>query len=89
MRLKAAKTNQKGATFAVVLVEKSVIENRENAFHIVRHFQGVFPDTHIVLAYEKPGEPPLYFGRPDIANKLQGLAMASIAWTEYDLPDPA
>lgn len=88
MLVKAAETKQKGATFVVVQVDRPVIENRELAMHIVRHLMEKFPQKHMVLWYWKPGEQPLFFGRPELAQKLDKLAMASIPWAEYEIADP-
>ena len=88
MKIKAAKySTRKGDTFAVAQVERSVIENREVAMHIIQHLLPIFPEMHIVLWHWTPGEEPLFFGRPDIAKRLAGTAMASIAWEEHEIPD--
>ncbi len=87
MKLKASKYTKRGETFAVVLVDKPIIEDKEKALHIVRNFQKIFTNMHIVLWYWKPGEQSLFFGRPDVAKRLSGVAVASIPWEEYEIED--
>ncbi len=85
MKFQGALVKEQGVTFAIVVVKKSVIDNRSTAENSMRSFQPIFPGTPIILIAQDFRGVPIYFGRTDIVNFLSHVPMSSIPWREYTL----
>jgi hypothetical protein len=83
MRFQGAVIKEQGVTFAVVIVKKSVIDNRPQANRAIQGFQLVFPGLPIVLMAQDHRGRPSYFGRKDISRFLAGVPLHAIPWREY------
>jgi hypothetical protein len=83
MKIQGALIKEQGVTFAIVVVKKSVLDNRSNASSIVRSFQPVFPGVPIILMAQNHRGTPTYLGRRDIVNFLANIPMNAIPWQEY------
>lgn len=83
MRFQGALIKEQGVTFAIVVVKKTVLDNRSEAEKVMRSFQPLFPGTPIVLMAQDLRGVPSYLGRRDLVNFLANISMAAIPWREY------
>lgn len=72
-------------TFAVVVVTRAVVENRDMASRTAQHFQCVFPGIPIVLMAQDSSGTPTYVGRPDLVWFLAEVPVGRIPWREYNV----
>lgn len=73
--------------FAIVRVDKAVIDNREEAVKIMQALLPQFQGLPVVLVAEQGKEKPLYFARPDLMNFLMDFHLPSVEWKEYTLAE--
>ena len=85
MRFQGAVIREQGQTFAVVVVQRHIIDNRVTAADAIASFQPVFAGMPVVLMTQDGAGRPAYFGREDIARFLAGVPMRAIPWREYTL----
>lgn len=85
MKFQGALVKEQGVTFAVVVVKKSVLDNRLNAESVMRSFQPAFPGAPIVLMAQDSRGVPSYLGRRDIVNFLAKIPMSAVPWREYTI----
>jgi hypothetical protein len=85
MKFQGALIKEQGVTFAVVIVKKSVVDDRATAQNVIQSFQPAFPGTPIVLMSQDSRGIPTYFGRQDIAKFLAKIPMTAIPWREYSI----
>ena len=83
MKFQGAFFKEQGVTFAVVVVKKSVVDNKLKAQETIRSFQSAFPGKPIVLMAQDSRGVPTYFGRTDIAKFLANVSISAIPWREY------
>lgn len=85
MKFQGAVIKEQGVTFAVVIVKKSVLDNRSEAARLIHTFQPLFPGLPVVLMAQDLRGVPSYYGRRDIAKFLANVPLAAIPWKEYTL----
>lgn len=85
MKFQGALIKEQGVTFAVVVVKKSVVDNRLTAQNAIQSFQPAFPGIPLVLMAQDFRGVPTYFGRQDIAKFLAKVPMTAIPWREYSI----
>lgn len=83
MKFTGAVIKEKGVTFAVVVVKKSIIDNRIQSNKAVQSFQPLFPGIPVILMAQDHGGKPKYYGRRDIVRFLAGVTFQAIPWKEY------
>ena len=83
MQLEGAVIKEQGQTFAVVVVKRHVINNRNEAAEASLSFSRCFPGMPIVLMSQDSRGRPTYFGRRDIANFLSRVPTSAIPWKRY------
>jgi hypothetical protein len=72
-------------TFAVVVVTRAVVTDRDKASRTARDFGQVFPGLPIVLMAQDAAGTPIYVGRPDLVWFLADVPIQRIPWREYSL----
>jgi len=72
-------------TFAVIVVTRKIIHDRDIAARTARDFQQVFPGLPIVLMAQDSSGTPTYVGRPDLVWFLADVPIGRIPWKEYSL----
>jgi hypothetical protein len=72
-------------TFAVVVVTRKIIKDRDAAAQTARNFQAVFPGVPIVLMAQDASGTPTYVGRPDLVWFLADVPLGRIPWKEYNV----
>ena len=83
MRIQGAVIREQGQTFAVVVVRKSVVDNRFEANRTMASLSPVFPGMPVVLMAQDGSGRPTYYGRQDISRFLANVPMSAIPWREY------
>ncbi|MGD0707139.1 MAG: hypothetical protein ABSA51_01655 [Anaerolineaceae bacterium] len=85
MNFQGAVIKEQGVTFAIVIVKKSVIDNRTEAIEAIKGFQQCFPGLPIVLMAQDQSGVPTYYGRPDISKFLASVPLQAIPWKQYTI----
>jgi hypothetical protein len=83
MRFEGAVIKEQGQTFAIVVVKRHVLQNRNEAGNTQHAFGRHFPGMPVVLIAQDARGVPSYFGRRDIVDFLAGVPMSAIPWSEY------
>ncbi len=83
MKFQGALIKEQGVTFAVVIVQRRVIDNRSEANNVILSFQPIFPGVPIVLMAQDSRGTPTYYGRQDLVNFLASVPLSAIPWKEY------
>jgi hypothetical protein len=82
MRFQGAVIREQGQTFAVVVVQRHVVDNRSTAIDAISGFQPVFPGVPVVLVAQDELGRPTYYGRQDISRFLANVPVRAIPWRE-------
>lgn len=85
MQFDGAVIREQGQTFAVVVVRKHIVENRQEAVNTLENFRSVFPGMPIVLMAQDHNGRPTYYGRQDIAKFLSRVSPQRIPWRRYTM----
>ena len=85
MRFQGAVIREQGQTFAVVVVQRHVIDDRFTAADAIASFHPVFPGLPVVLMAQDGFGRPTYYGRQDISRFLASVPMEVIPRREYSL----
>lgn len=85
MQFDGAVIREQGQTFAIVVVNRHVIENQREASEAVCSFSPIFPRMPIVLMAQDSRGRPTYYGRPDIARFLSRVSPQRIPWKRYSV----
>lgn len=83
MQVEGAVIQQQGVTFAVVVVQRHVTNNRMEAASAISAFGTLFPGMPVVLMSQDSRGTPTYFGRPDIARFMASVPLRAIQWKRY------
>ena len=85
MQFQGAVIREQGQTFAVVVVQRHVIDNQSMAADAIAGFRPVFPGLPVVLMAQDSSGRPTYFGRQDTSRFLASVPVRAIPWREYTL----
>jgi hypothetical protein len=85
MRFQGAVIREQGQTFAVVVVQRHVIDNRAAAADVMIGFAPVFPGLPVVLMAQDSSGRSTYYGRQDISRFMASVPVRAIPWREYTL----
>jgi hypothetical protein len=85
MRFQGAVIREQGQTFAVVVVQRHLVDNQSSAADAIAGFRPVFPGLPVVLMAQDSSGRPTYYGRQDISRFLASVPMRAIPWREYTL----
>ncbi len=83
MKFQGAVIKEQGVTFAIVIVNKHVVDNRTTANEAIQSFQRYFPGLPLVLMAQDSHGTPTYFGRTDIAKFMANVPIQAVPWKEY------
>ena len=83
VQLQGAVIREQGETFAVVVVQRHVVDNRLTAARAVSQFSAVFPGMPVVLMAQDSRGTPTYYGRQDIARFMASVPLRAIPWRTY------
>jgi hypothetical protein len=85
MQFDGAIIKEQGVTFAIVIVNRNVINNSFSANKSRRSFQGNFPGMPIILMAQDSRGIPTYQGRKDIVRFLASVNISQIPWKRYTI----
>jgi hypothetical protein len=85
MRFQGAVVREQGVTFAIVVVQRHVIDNSLEADRAIEDFRPVFPGMPVTLMAQDHRGRPTYYGRADISRFLARVPIRTIPWREYTL----
>lgn len=86
LRFQGAVIKEQGVTFAVVVVKKSILDNRSEADRIIRAFQSqVFRGLSVVLMAQDSRGVPVYYGNNNIAKFMASVPLRAVPWREYSI----
>ena len=85
MHFQGAVIREQGQTFAVVVVQRHVIDNQSTAADTIASFGPVFLGLPVVLMAQDSSGRPTYYGRKDISRFLTTVPMRAIPWRKYTL----
>lgn len=85
MRFQGAVVREQGVTFAVVVVQRRILDNNFEANRAVESFRPAFPGMPVTLMAQDHRGRPTYYGRADISRFLAGVPLGTIPWREYSL----
>ena len=74
---------EQGQSFAIVLVNDSVVSSPSVARDAIERFRPAFPGLPVVLAAQDARRRFTYFGRDDIAKFLASVNPRRIPWRKY------
>lgn len=85
MQFDGAVVREKGVTFAIVVVKRHILDNRNVADATIRGFWPAFPGIPIVLMGADSTGRATYYGRSDITRFLSRVPRSAIPWKRYTL----
>jgi len=85
MKFQGAVIKEQGVKFAIVIVKKHVIDNKDEANRTIASFKHVFPGIPIVLMAQDFRGKPTYYGRKDIVRFLAKVPLSAVPWKEYTI----
>ena len=85
MRFQGALIKEQGITFAVVIVQKHVLNSSQAAAGAIQSFQPHFPGTPVILMAQDSRGVPSYYGRKDIAKFMANIPVSAVPWKNYTL----
>ena len=85
MRFQGAVVREQGQTFAIVIVQRHVVDDRSEAANAIASFSPVFPGLPVVLMAQDSSGRPTYYGRQDISRFLANVPLRAIPWQDYTL----
>jgi len=83
MKFQGALIKEQGATFAIIIVKKNVIDFKFRANETIESCQSLFLGVPIILMAQDYRGTPTYYGRPDIVRFLTKVPLHAIPWKEY------
>ena len=83
MKIQGAVIKEQGATFAIVVVKKQIVDSQSQSEQAITSFAQLFPGMPIVLMAQDTRGVPSYRGRKDIVNFLANVHPSRIPWREY------
>jgi len=84
MQFEGAVIREQGVTFAVVIVQKHVVDNHFEADGAIQSLGSVFPGMPVVLMAQDTGGRPTYYGRRDISQFMASVPLQAIPWRRYN-----
>jgi hypothetical protein len=87
MRFQGAVVREQGQTFAVVVVQRHVLNTQTTASDAIASFSPAFPGMPVVLMAQDHSGRPTYYGREDISRFLSRVPLRAIPWREYTTRD--
>lgn len=85
MKFQGAIIKEQGVTFAVVIVKKSIMDDRSSSENAIKSFQTAFPAIPIVLMAQDHKGSPTYYGRRDISKFMASVPLSAVRWKEFTL----
>jgi len=85
MTIDGAVIEQQGVTFAVVAVQRSVLQAPGRTREFIDNFSPLFPGIPVVLFAQSSGGVPSIHGRKEYAKFLAEIPSNTIPWKKFTL----
>ena len=85
MKFQGAVIKEQGVTFAIVIVKKRILDNRNEADKAIQSFGPLFPGCPVVLMAQDHQGRASYYGRKDIADFMANVPLSAVQWKEYTI----
>lgn len=89
MNFDGAVVEEQGVTFAIAVVQRSLIDQPGKRDDAIIEFSATFGGLPTVLMGQDSWGTPTYYGRPDIVDFLSSIPMEAIPWQTYTLRSAA
>ena len=76
---------EQNVTFAVVIVKRSFLNDKNAADSFMEELKAPFGGIPVVLMSQDDKGTPSYYGRPDIVQFMAGVPLENIPWKKYAL----
>jgi hypothetical protein len=83
MKFQGALVEKEQVRFAIVAVEKNVLDSAQDSNRTIKEAAAAFPKIPIVLMARDSQGLPSYYGRKDIGRLLAKVDLKKIRWREY------
>lgn len=83
MQIDGAIVKEQGITFAIVIVQRSVLNNSAEIDNAREAFSQVFPGMPLILMAQDGRGTPTYQGRQDIVRFLANVHPSRIPWKRF------
>lgn len=83
MQIEGAVIKEQGLTFAIVIVQRHVLQSQFEGNRAIASFRALFPGMPVVLMAQDSRGIPTYYGRNDIVRFLASVPMEAIPWKRY------
>ena len=74
---------EQNVTFAVVVVKRSFLNDKNAADSFMEELKAPFGGIPVVLMSQDDKGTPSYYGRPDIAQFMASVPLKNIPWKKY------
>ena len=85
VELTGAVVMEQNVTFAVVIVKRSFVNDKNAADSFIEELKAPFGGIPVVLMSQDEKGTPSYYGRKDIAQFLVTVPLENIPWKKYTL----
>ena len=85
MKFQGAVIKEQGVTFAIVIVQRHILDNQSEANQIIRRFTPAFGGIPIILMGQDSQGVPTYYGRQDISRFMANVPLEAVPWSEFTL----
>ena len=83
MKIQGAIIEERGITFAIIIVKKHILDSQHQSEEANHSFGYLFPGIPLVLMAQDSRGIPTYRGRKDIVDFLADVHISQIPWKEY------
>lgn len=84
MQFEGALIKEQGVTFAVVIVKRSVLQNRAEADRLAHQFSSqTFGGSPVVLMAQDSSGVPTYYGRADLSEFMANVPLQAVPWKKF------
>jgi hypothetical protein len=82
-QFEGAVIREQGITFAVVALEKRIVDDARSAEQAIAGFGGLFPGMPVVLMACDPWGRAVWYGRRDISRFMAAVPPHAVPWRRY------
>ena len=85
MAFEGAVIREQGVTFAIAVVQRSVLDNAARRDRALQEFHSVFGGIPVVLMAQDAHGVPTWYGRRDLTAFLSNVPLEAIPWQRYSV----
>lgn len=85
MKIQAAAISLQGKNFAIVLVDRGLVNSSGEADMAIESISPSFGGVPIVLMAQKDDGSPVYYGDQELVRSLAEIPIEKMPWKEYSV----